>query len=51
MIRVGQRVSVRDKDVEGVVAYVGMTEFAPGKWIGVALGKEKPRDFPVKNGF
>ena len=30
---VGQNVHVRDKDVSGVVAYIGTTEFAPGKLI------------------
>lgn len=36
-IKVGVRVQIKDKDLCGVVAYVGMTEFATGKWIGVIL--------------
>ena len=31
---VGQRVLNND-DKPGTVAYVGVTEFAPGKWVGV----------------
>ena len=33
---VGQRVATND-DKPGTVAYVGVTEFAPGKWVGVIL--------------
>lgn len=28
---------VRDKGLEGTVRFVGMTEFAPGIWVGVEL--------------
>ena len=33
-VKVGQRVEVIGKDVVGKVAYIGTTQFAPGKWIG-----------------
>lgn len=36
-IKVGHRVHVKDKGYVGVVAYVGTTLFASGKWIGVVL--------------
>ncbi len=39
--KVGARVRVRDKDLLGNVAYVGLTEFAAGKWIGLVL--DEPR--------
>ena len=32
--KVGQRVEAVGKDCEGVVAYVGSTQFSAGKWIG-----------------
>ena len=37
-VKTGQRVEVIGKDgLCGAVAYVGATQFAPGKWIGAAL--------------
>ena len=33
-VHVGQRVTNNDGK-PGTVAYVGVTEFAPGKWVGV----------------
>ncbi len=42
--RVGSRVRVKDKDLLGMVAYVGLTEFAAGKWIGVVLDEPKGKN-------
>ena len=37
-VKTGQRVEVIGKDgLCGTVAYVGATQFAPGKWIGDTL--------------
>ncbi|XP_066262436.1 dynactin subunit 1 [Euwallacea similis] len=41
-IKVGQRVIV--KKVHGVVAFIGKTNFAPGKWIGVILDEAKGKN-------
>ncbi|KAG8234046.1 hypothetical protein J437_LFUL014771, partial [Ladona fulva] len=43
-VKIGQRVEVGGKDVQGVVAYVGTTLFAPGKWIGVILDEPKGKN-------
>ena len=43
-VRVGARVQIKDKDLRGTVAYVGLTEFAAGKWIGVALDEAKGKN-------
>lgn len=36
-LRNGQRVEITGKSVRGEIAYVGMTTFAGGKWVGVIL--------------
>ena len=43
-LRLNQRVEVTGKDVHGIVAYVGSTLFASGKWIGVILDKPKGKN-------
>jgi CAP-Gly domain len=43
-VKVGQRVEVTGKDVRGVVAFVGGTLFAPGKWVGVVLDDAKGKN-------
>ncbi|XP_069679025.1 dynactin subunit 1 isoform X4 [Periplaneta americana] len=43
-LRLNQRVEVTGKDVRGVVAYVGSTLFATGKWIGVILDEPKGKN-------
>ena len=35
--RNGMRVEVVGKGLIGTISYVGMTTFAPGKWVGVTL--------------
>ena len=35
--RNGMRVEVIGKGLVGTISYVGMTTFAPGKWVGVTL--------------
>jgi len=43
-LKVGQRVEVTGKDVRGVVAFYGGTQFAPGKWVGVVLDTPKGKN-------
>uniref|UniRef100_A0A182SUX5 Dynactin subunit 1 n=1 Tax=Anopheles maculatus TaxID=74869 RepID=A0A182SUX5_9DIPT len=43
-LKVGQRVELTGKDVRGTIAYVGMTSFAVGKWVGVILDEAKGKN-------
>ncbi|XP_026301420.1 dynactin subunit 1 isoform X2 [Apis mellifera] len=42
--KIGQRVEVPGKDCQGVIAYIGHSSFAPGKWIGVILDEPKGKN-------
>lgn len=44
LLKIGQRIEVSGKDVRGVIAYVGMTSFAVGKWVGVILDEPKGKN-------
>lgn len=42
--KIGQRVEISGKDVQGVVMFYGPTHFATGKWIGVLLDEPKGKN-------
>lgn len=43
-LKVGQRVQVSGKEVKGKIAYVGVTTFATGKWVGLTLDEPKGKN-------
>ncbi|CAG7835265.1 unnamed protein product [Allacma fusca] len=43
-VEIGNRVEVTGKGVKGAVAFVGSTEFASGKWVGVILDDPKGKN-------
>ncbi|KAJ8931890.1 hypothetical protein NQ314_015159 [Rhamnusium bicolor] len=44
LLKVGRRVDVTAKGVQGVIAFVGKTNFATGTWIGVVLDEPKGKN-------
>ncbi|XP_030761561.1 dynactin subunit 1 isoform X2 [Sitophilus oryzae] len=44
VIKVGRRVDVPSKGVQGVIAFIGKTNFASGKWIGLILDEPKGKN-------
>ncbi|KAI8117308.1 Dynactin subunit 1 [Lucilia cuprina] len=42
--KVGQTVQIAGKHLEGRIAFIGNTSFAPGKWIGVVLNEERGKN-------
>nr|CAI5831021.1 unnamed protein product [Callosobruchus analis] len=44
LLKVGRRVEVTGKGVQGVIAYVGKTNFATGIWIGIILDEPKGKN-------
>lgn len=42
--KVGQRVEVIGKNVQGTIAFCGITSFATGKWIGLVLNEPKGKN-------
>ena len=44
VLKLGQRVANAKDNEPGVVSFAGLTEFAPGKWIGVTLDEPKGKN-------
>ncbi len=43
-VKVGQKVHIRERKVDGEIAYIGATDFAPGKWVGIILTEPKGKN-------
>ncbi|CAH1953815.1 unnamed protein product [Acanthoscelides obtectus] len=44
LLKVGRRVEVSGKGVQGIIAYIGKTNFAQGSWIGIILDEPKGKN-------
>lgn len=42
--KIGQRVQVPSKGVQGVVKFFGPTQFSQGKWLGLRLDEPKGKN-------
>ena len=43
-IKVGVRATLKEKNLDGTVKFVGTTDFAPGKWVGIELDEPKGKN-------
>ena len=44
VLKVGQLIELIDKNISGKVAYIGLTKFANGKWVGIVLDEAKGKN-------
>ena len=49
-LRLGSRVKIKEKNLEGTIRFIGTTLFAPGKWIGVELDEPKGKNNGIIQG-
>ena len=42
--KIGDSVNISTKFVKGTIAFIGLTKFAPGEWIGVILTEKKGKN-------
>ncbi|XP_033098864.1 dynactin subunit 1-like isoform X3 [Anneissia japonica] len=49
-VKVGMKVEVKEKGLVGKIAFIGVTSFASGKWIGVVLSEPKGKNNGVVSG-
>ncbi|XP_071947128.1 dynactin subunit 1-like isoform X2 [Antedon mediterranea] len=49
-VKIGMKVEVKEKGLVGKIAFIGVTSFASGKWIGVVLSEPKGKNNGVVSG-
>ncbi|CAG9772136.1 unnamed protein product [Ceutorhynchus assimilis] len=50
LIKIGQRVEISAKNIQGVIAFIGKTNFAAGKWVGIILDDAKGKNDGIVQG-